>query len=46
VFLTTDVKKQLKILLDSGEINEAKFFEVVKDFCETSLEYVSKGRAV
>jgi hypothetical protein len=26
VFLTTDVKKQLKMLVDSGEMNEAKFF--------------------
>jgi hypothetical protein len=28
VFVTTDVKKQLKMLVDSGEINEAKLFEV------------------
>jgi hypothetical protein len=42
VFVTTDVKKQLKMLVDSGEINEAKFFEVVENFYETSLEYVNK----
>jgi hypothetical protein len=42
VLVTTDVTKQLKMLLDSGEINEAKFFEVVENFYETSLEYVSK----
>jgi hypothetical protein len=26
VFVTTDVKKQLKVLVDSGEITKAKFF--------------------
>jgi hypothetical protein len=36
VFITTDVKKQLKMLAESGEINEAKFFEVVDNFYETS----------
>jgi hypothetical protein len=30
------------MLVDSGEINEAKFLEVVKNFYETSLEYVNK----
>jgi hypothetical protein len=38
VFATTDVTKQLKMLVDSGEINEAKFFEAVENFYETSLE--------
>jgi hypothetical protein len=30
------------MLVDSGEINEAKFFEVVEKFYETGLEYVNK----
>jgi hypothetical protein len=30
IFVTTDVKKQLKMLVDSGEINEAKFVELVR----------------
>jgi hypothetical protein len=34
VFVTTDVKKQLIMLADSGEINQAKFFEVVENFYE------------
>jgi H2-forming N5,N10-methylenetetrahydromethanopterin dehydrogenase-like enzyme len=45
VFVTTDVKQQLKILVDSREINEAKFFEVVENFYETSLEYVNKWKS-
>ena len=28
LFVTTDVKKQLKMLVNSGDINEAKFFDV------------------
>jgi hypothetical protein len=44
VFLTTEVTKQLKMLVDSGEIDEAKFFEVVENFYETSLEYVNKRK--
>jgi hypothetical protein len=44
VFGTTDVKKQLKMLVDSREINEAKFFEVAENFYETSLEYVNKWK--
>jgi hypothetical protein len=44
VFVTIDVKKQLKILVESREINEAKFFEVVENFYETSLEYVNKWK--
>jgi hypothetical protein len=42
VFVTTEVTKQLKMLVDSGEVNEAKFFEIVENFYETSLEYVNK----
>jgi hypothetical protein len=41
VFVITDVKKQLKMLVDSEEINESKFFETVENFYETSLEYVN-----
>jgi hypothetical protein len=44
VFVTTDVEKQLKMLAESGEINEAKFFDVVVNFYETSLEYVNKWK--
>jgi hypothetical protein len=32
------------MLVDSGEINEAKFFEVVENFYETCLEYVKKWK--
>jgi prefoldin subunit 5 len=42
VFVTIDVKKQMKMLVDLGESNEAKFFEVVENFYETSFEYVNK----
>jgi hypothetical protein len=44
VFINTDVKKQQKMLVDSGEINEAKFFEVVEDFYGTSLDCVNKWK--
>jgi hypothetical protein len=44
VFVTTDVTKQLKMLVDSGEINETKFFDVVESFYITSLEYVNKWK--
>jgi hypothetical protein len=45
-FVTSDARKQLKMLVDSGEINEAKFFEVVENFYETSLEYVTWKRSL
>jgi hypothetical protein len=32
------------MLVDSGEINEAKFFGVVENFYKTSLEYVNKWK--
>jgi hypothetical protein len=32
------------MLADSGEINEAKFFEVVENFYETNLEYVNRWK--
>jgi hypothetical protein len=32
------------MLVDSGEINEVKFFEVAENFYETSLEYVNKWK--
>ena len=41
-FVTLDVKKQLKILVESGEIDEEKFFEVVESFYDTSLQYAVK----
>jgi hypothetical protein len=42
VFVTPDVRKQLKMLVDSGEVNEAKFSEIVENFYESSLEYVQQ----
>ena len=44
LFITVDVKKQLTKLVDSGEITESKFFEVVNNFFETSLDYVKKWK--
>jgi hypothetical protein len=44
LFVTTNVKNKLKMLVDSGEITEVKFFEVVENFYETSLEYVNKWK--
>ena len=44
LFVTTDVKNKLQMLVDSGEINEVKFFEVVENFYETSLENVNKWK--
>jgi hypothetical protein len=44
VFVTTDVKKQLKMLVDSGEINEAKFPKKFENFYKTILEYVNKWK--
>jgi hypothetical protein len=44
VFVITDVTKQLKMLVDSGEIIEAKVFEVVQNFCQTSLKYINKWK--
>ena len=41
-FVTSDVKKQLEILVESGEIAEEKFFEVVESFHDTSLQYADK----
>ena len=41
-FVTSDVKKQLEILVESGEIAEEKFFEVVESFYDTSLQYADK----
>ena len=41
-FVTSDVKKQLEILVESGEIAEEKFFEVVESFYDTSLQYANK----
>ena len=41
-FVTLDVKKQLEILVESGEIAEEKFFEVVESFYDTSLQYADK----
>ena len=41
-FVTLDVKKQLEILVKSGEIAEEKFFEVVESFYDTSLQYADK----
>ena len=38
----SDVKKQLEILVESGEIAEEKFFEVVESFYDTSLKYADK----
>jgi hypothetical protein len=32
------------MLVDSGEINESKFFEVDENFYETNLEYVDKWK--
>jgi hypothetical protein len=43
-FVTTDVKKQLKMLVDLGDINEVKFFEVVENSYETSLQYANKWK--
>jgi hypothetical protein len=44
VFVTIDVKNQVKMLVDSEDINETKFFEVVENFYETSLECVNKWK--
>jgi hypothetical protein len=44
VFGTTKVKKNLKMLVDSGEINEGTSFEVVENFYAISLEYVNKWK--
>ena len=41
-FVTSDGKKQLEILVGSEEIAEEKFFEVVKSFYDTSLQYADK----
>ena len=41
-FVTSDVKKQLEILVESREIAEKKFFEVVKSFYDISLPYADK----
>jgi hypothetical protein len=43
VIVTTAVKKQLKVLVDSGENNEA-VFEVVENIYATSLECVNKWK--
>lgn len=43
-FITKDVKKQLTVLVDSGEITEAAFLKVIKHFYETSLEYINKWK--
>ena len=40
--VTSDIKKPLKILAESGEIDEENFFEVVESFYDTSLQYAVK----
>ena len=41
-FVTSDVKKQLETLMESGEIDEEKFFDVVESFYDTSLQHADK----
>ena len=41
-FVTWDVKKQIEILVESGEIAEEKSFEIVESFYDTSLQYADK----
>jgi hypothetical protein len=43
LFITVDVKKQLTKFVDSEEITESKFFEVVHNFFQTSLDYAKSG---
>ena len=44
VFVTMEVKKQLQMLVDSGEINKTKFFETVQGFYENGIEYINKWK--
>ena len=41
-FVTLDVKQQLEILVESGEIAEEKFFGLVDSFYDISLQYADK----
>lgn len=44
MFVTIDVRKQFRLLIDTGEIDEAWFFKVVDNFYEESLGYINKWK--